>query len=283
MIVDSGLGAPGDRLGSAAGNRTRVSDALARKRIALQPLPCHLSTNRTTMTEEQVATFDLGVVLRFADLATANLGEAREEIDALNVYPVPDGDTGTNMFLTMSAARDALREATGGDPGADLRLGLHGFSRGALLGARGNSGVILSQLIGAFITRLAKAGPHDRSAKVFAQALQAATDASYAAVGIPGRGHDPLGRPGRQRGGPRRRRTPRPAARPRRREGGRRGARGARADPRPAATAQAGRGGRRRWPGPVRGPRRRRDRPHRPRPGRPEAGAATHPDADAGR
>jgi fatty acid kinase len=137
------------------------------------------------MTEEQVATFDLGVVLRFADLATANLGEAREEIDALNVYPVPDGDTGTNMFLTMSAARDALREATGGDPAADLRLGLHGFSRGALLGARGNSGVILSQLIGAFITRLAKAGPHDRPAKVFAQALEAATDASYAAVGVP--------------------------------------------------------------------------------------------------
>ena len=137
------------------------------------------------MTEEQLATFDLGVVLRFADLATANLGEAREEIDALNVYPVPDGDTGTNMFLTMSAARDALREATGGDPGADLRIGLHRFSRGALLGARGNSGVILSQLIGAFISRLAKAGPHDRSAKVFAQALQAATDASYAAVGVP--------------------------------------------------------------------------------------------------
>jgi uncharacterized protein len=137
------------------------------------------------MTEEQVATFDLGVMLRFADLATANLGEAREEIDALNVYPVPDGDTGTNMFLTMSAARDALQRATGGDPGADLRVALRAFARGALLGARGNSGVILSQLVGALASRIAKSGPGDRSALVFATALQEATDASYAAVGVP--------------------------------------------------------------------------------------------------
>ena len=58
----------------------------------------------------------LGVVLRFVDVATDALADAREEIDALNVYPVPDGDTGTNMYLTVSAARDALREATGGRP-----------------------------------------------------------------------------------------------------------------------------------------------------------------------
>jgi hypothetical protein len=43
-------------------------------------------------------------VARFVDLATDALSEAREEIDALNVYPVPDGDTGTNMFLTVSAS-----------------------------------------------------------------------------------------------------------------------------------------------------------------------------------
>ena len=53
----------------------------------------------------------LGVVLRFVDVATDALAEAREEIDALNVYPVPDGDTGTNMYLTVSAARDAVRAA----------------------------------------------------------------------------------------------------------------------------------------------------------------------------
>ncbi|MGD9960819.1 DAK2 domain-containing protein [Nocardioides sp.] len=137
------------------------------------------------MTDEQVATFDLAVLLRLADLATTELGEAREEIDALNVYPVPDGDTGTNMFLTMSAARDALQEATGGDPAADLRSALAAFARGALLGARGNSGVILSQLLGAMALRVARSRPDDRSALVFAQALAEATDASYAAVGVP--------------------------------------------------------------------------------------------------
>ena len=51
------------------------------------------------------------VVRRFADLAVDGLAATREEIDALNVYPVPDGDTGTNMFLTVESARDAMVEA----------------------------------------------------------------------------------------------------------------------------------------------------------------------------
>ena len=63
-------------------------------------------------------TIELAVVLRFVDIAVDALAEAREEIDALNVYPVPDGDTGTNMYLTVAAARDALREA---DPADDAR------------------------------------------------------------------------------------------------------------------------------------------------------------------
>ena len=65
------------------------------------------------MPGEGVATFDLTTVLRFADLALTALGEAREEIDALNVYPVPDGDTGTNLYLTVEAARGALRRRGG--------------------------------------------------------------------------------------------------------------------------------------------------------------------------
>jgi DAK2 domain fusion protein YloV len=67
----------------------------------------------------------------------------------------------------------------------DLRVALASYSRGALLGARGNSGVILSQLIGALIRRIGQAGPDDRTAAVFAQALRAASDAAYAAVGEP--------------------------------------------------------------------------------------------------
>ena len=62
-------------------------------------------------------TIELAVVLRFVDIAVDALAEAREEIDALNVYPVPDGDTGTNMYLTVAAARDALREAATAEDG----------------------------------------------------------------------------------------------------------------------------------------------------------------------
>ena len=72
---------------------------------------------------DEVATFDLEVVRRFADLAVEGLAAAREEIDALNVYPVPDGDTGTNMFLTVESARDALRDGAAGAGPGDLRAG----------------------------------------------------------------------------------------------------------------------------------------------------------------
>ena len=137
------------------------------------------------MYDDAVATFDLETVLRFSEVALAALGAAREEIDALNVYPVPDGDTGTNLFLTFESARNLMLERIEGDPDGDLRVALTGFARGALLGARGNSGVILSQLVGALLKRIGEAGPHDRSALVFAEGLARATEASYAAVGQP--------------------------------------------------------------------------------------------------
>jgi DAK2 domain fusion protein YloV len=133
---------------------------------------------------EQIATFDLDAVRRFSDVAVAGLSAAREEIDALNVYPVPDGDTGTNMYLTMEAAREALRaHLAAGD--RDLRPALAAYARGALLGARGNSGVILSQLIGALLRRMGQGGPGDRSASLVAEGLAQATEAAYAAVGTP--------------------------------------------------------------------------------------------------
>jgi DAK2 domain fusion protein YloV len=137
--------------------------------------------------EAEVATFDLDVVRRFADLAVEGLSAAREEIDALNVYPVPDGDTGTNMFLTVEAARDALVAALVDHPD-DLRAAMQAYSRGALLGARGNSGVILSQLVGALLRRIGQAGPRDRSAVVFAEGMALASEAAYPAGGVPGEG-----------------------------------------------------------------------------------------------
>ncbi|HEX6149961.1 DAK2 domain-containing protein [Nocardioides sp.] len=128
-------------------------------------------------------TITLEVVLRFVDVATDALADAREEIDALNVFPVPDGDTGTNLYLTVSAARDAIREAAQVD--VDLRTALAALGRGALLGARGNSGVILSQMLGAIAHRISRATPEERNAVILAEALGEATDASYAAVGEP--------------------------------------------------------------------------------------------------
>ncbi|MBO0845067.1 MAG: DAK2 domain-containing protein [Nocardioides sp.] len=126
---------------------------------------------------------DLAVVQRFVDVALDALAEAREEIDALNVFPVPDGDTGTNMYLTVSAARDAIhRSAAEGD---DVSTALAGFRRAALLGARGNSGVILSQMLGALVVRISRSQPDERNAVVMAEAMAEATDASYAAVGTP--------------------------------------------------------------------------------------------------
>ncbi len=124
------------------------------------------------------------VLGRFVDVATDALAQAREEIDALNVYPIPDGDTGTNMFLTVSAARDALREAR-----ADGELSLEDamvlMSRAALMGARGNSGVILSQMLRGFAQRMVRAEAGETRAQVWARAMEEATDASYAAVGVP--------------------------------------------------------------------------------------------------
>ena len=64
---------------------------------------------------------------------------------------MPDGDTGTNLYLTMAAARDAVREKAGGAGDADRAATLEAFTRGALLGARGNSGVILSEMLRAII------------------------------------------------------------------------------------------------------------------------------------
>ncbi len=127
--------------------------------------------------------FDVDTVVRFVELATDALAEAREEIDALNVYPVPDGDTGTNMFLTVQAGRDAMLDAVAQGEGGDAAL--KALARGSLMGARGNSGVILSQLLGALVARLRRATPDERKSIVLAEAFREGCDASYAAVGTP--------------------------------------------------------------------------------------------------
>jgi DAK2 domain fusion protein YloV len=105
----------------------------------------------------------------------AALEASRARIDDLNVYPVPDGDTGTNMTETVRAVVTTLER----DPGADI-------VRAALMGARGNSGVILSQLVRGAVEALEDEGAIDAAA--IARALRGASDAGYAAVRNPQEG-----------------------------------------------------------------------------------------------
>jgi DAK2 domain fusion protein YloV len=123
---------------------------------------------------------EVALLLRWCDLTLTALGDAREEIDALNVYPVPDGDTGTNLYLTFEAARQAIVDA---DP-ASLVTTLTVFARGALLGARGNSGVILSQLMRAGAEGLLRGDPA-KPGQLLADTLTLAADAAYVAVARP--------------------------------------------------------------------------------------------------
>jgi DAK2 domain fusion protein YloV len=123
---------------------------------------------------------DVALLLRWCDLALEGLGNAREEIDALNVYPVPDGDTGTNLYLTFEAARQAIVDA---EP-QTLVSALTVFGRGALLGARGNSGVIMSQLLRAGADQLLRGDPFEPG-RLLADTLVLAADAAYDAVAEP--------------------------------------------------------------------------------------------------
>ncbi len=81
---------------------------------------------------------------RWVELAEQSLRAHRDRIDALNVFPVPDGDTGTNMHLTLAEALDAVRQLPAGEP---LGRVCDVLARAALLGARGNSGIITAQLL----------------------------------------------------------------------------------------------------------------------------------------
>jgi DAK2 domain fusion protein YloV len=111
--------------------------------------------------------------------ALASLERNRRRIDDLNVYPVPDGDTGTNLTLTGRAIVEAL-DAT---PAADRAERAKVLTRAALLGARGNSGVILSQMIRGLADVLGEADEVD--VETISRALRAASDAAYAAVREP--------------------------------------------------------------------------------------------------
>ena len=117
--------------------------------------------------------------------AVAAIGRSRARIDDLNVYPVPDGDTGTNLALTAEAVLDALEGSSAEDRSTLAREA----TRAALMGARGNSGVILSQIVRGIGESLAGEGGDADGGPIdgprIARALRAGSDAAYRAVREP--------------------------------------------------------------------------------------------------
>ncbi|MFJ9668600.1 DAK2 domain-containing protein [Streptomyces sp. NPDC101219] len=141
--------------------------------------------------------FDALAVRAWCGLALEALGRAREEIDAINVYPVADGDTGTNLYLTVESAAAAVEAvfegheagaAAGTAPGTGPSLAdaARAMAHGALIGARGNSGTILAQLLRGMAQVLAgdEAAAH-ADGQGLRQALRHAADSARQAVAHP--------------------------------------------------------------------------------------------------
>jgi hypothetical protein len=115
---------------------------------------------------------DAATVRRWSATALDALRRHQREIDELNVYPVPDGDTGTNLVLTMASAAESLHAAGDGEA-------LAAMAKGAFFGARGNSGIIFSQLLRGMAEALGEPGGD------LAAAFKRASEAAYRAVAAP--------------------------------------------------------------------------------------------------
>jgi len=122
---------------------------------------------------------ELDAVRPLVRAALQNLEAHRKRIDDLNVYPVPDGDTGTNLTLTLRSVVEALDDAEAEGSAATAKV----LSRAALMGARGNSGVIFSQIVRGFVDVLGQT--EEVGSKELARAFRGASDAAYRAVKRP--------------------------------------------------------------------------------------------------
>ena len=124
-----------------------------------------------------------GATFRKMILAGASLLEQNKEyVNSLNVFPVPDGDTGTNMFLTMKSAVNEISQSMSNN----LDVLSQAFAKGALRGARGNSGVITSQIFKGFCSETGKVA--EITTKIFAKAMQEGANIAYKAVTKPKEG-----------------------------------------------------------------------------------------------
>jgi uncharacterized protein len=124
---------------------------------------------------------DREAVEKLVDAALASLEANRARIDDLNVYPVPDGDTGTNLTMTVRAVADAVDHTSAASRHSLAR----DVARGALMGARGNSGVIFSQIVRGAADVLGETEEPVIDADATARALRGASDAAYRAVRRP--------------------------------------------------------------------------------------------------
>ena len=129
---------------------------------------------------EALSVLDARTVRRWFEHALRSLLAVREQVDVLNVFPVPDGDTGTNLVLTLSGAADAAAHLP---PGASLTRLTATAARGALVNARGNSGVILSQAMRGLARGVA--GLDELDGPAFAEVLSASATGAREAVERP--------------------------------------------------------------------------------------------------
>ena len=123
---------------------------------------------------------DAAALRDWCSASRSALARCRDEIDALNVYPVPDGDTGTNLLLTVESVEAAVL-ADGA--ATDVRTAARAMAHGALMGARGNSGVLLSQLLRGVSEALGEAPQAD--ARALAAGLVRGAEQARAAVAEP--------------------------------------------------------------------------------------------------
>jgi len=134
------------------------------------------------VTRPAIASFSGAELREVFAAATVWLERNIPQVNAVNVFPVPDGDTGTNMYLTMRSTMEEAERCA--DPAAGAVLAA--MSHGALMGARGNSGVILSQIIGGLAHGVD--GATDVTPRSLAAGLELASAAAYKAVTKPAEG-----------------------------------------------------------------------------------------------
>ena len=110
------------------------------------------------------------------------LQDHKESLNSLNVYPVPDGDTGSNMVATLNSVVSEIESL---EENPELENIIEAISHGSLMGARGNSGVIVSQILRGIVSKIKSASRKTIDANLFSEALSAAASAAYEAVGNP--------------------------------------------------------------------------------------------------